>query len=165
MQIIMIRRTNLLGAAIAAALVLLINPVAGAETTPANDLTPQFLNGGIHVDGLRAVEVGGIVVLRGQTDDASNAIAAAELAGKLGYNRVANLIRIVDVPDDARIERTAERQLAMHRALDGCTFHVDSDRGVLTVAGRVKYELQKDVAMDVLRNIDGVRLVRASLQR
>ena len=158
-------RRNLFGAALAAALVLTLTPPARAASAPATvDLTQQFVSAGVHVSYLKAVEVGGIVVLRGDTDDAANAALAAATAQTLGYTRVANLIRVVDAPDDAKIERVAERQLAT-RVLDGCTFHVDSEKGVLTVDGRVQYELQKDLAMNILRSIDGVREVRASLQR
>lgn len=158
-------KRKLFGAALGVALVLTLNPNAYADASPAVvDLTQQFVAAGVHVNGLRAVEVGGIVVLRGDTDDAANAQAAAAEAQTLGYSRVANLIRIVDVPDDAKIQRVAERQLAT-RVLDGCTFHVDSAKGVLTVDGKVQYELQKDLALSILRNIDGVREVRASLQR
>lgn len=159
------RSNRIFGAALAAALVLILVPHLQADSGPQTlDVTQQFINAGVRVDGLRAVEVGGIVILRGQTYEAANAQAATAAAQTLGYARVANLIRVVDVPDDARIERVAERELAT-RALDGCTFHVDSDHGVLTVDGKVRYELQKDVALALLRNIDGVREVRASLQR
>lgn len=155
------------GAAILTAMVLTIAPFTAQAATSgpqAVDLTQRFVDEGIQINGLRALEIGGIVVLRGQTESASNAAAATAAAGRLGYTRVANLIRIVDAPDDAMIERAAERKLST-RTLDGCTFRVDSDRGVLSVAGRVKYELQKDVAVSLLRNIAGVREVRASLER
>ncbi|MEO8034957.1 MAG: BON domain-containing protein [Acidobacteriota bacterium] len=153
------------GAAIALAVTLAVLPSANARTGPQTvDLTKQFLSSGAQVDGLRATEIGGIVLLRGETDDPAKAEAATTLAHTLGYARVANLIRIVDPPDDARIERTAERRLAT-RTLDGCNFVVDSNGGVVTVAGHVRYELQKDVAMSILRKIDGVREVRSSIQR
>lgn len=143
----------------------LIATAAGAATTPQPvDRTAQFVAAGVQINGLRALEVGGIVVIRGTTDSDAKAQAASVAAETLGYTRVANLIRVVDAPDDAKIERTAERQLAT-RVLDGCTFHLDSQQGVLTVDGHVRHELQKDVAMSILRNIDGVREVHASLQR
>jgi osmotically-inducible protein OsmY len=102
-------------------------------------------------------------VLRGRTTDPSLAERAGVLALSLGYARVANLIRVVAPPDDAAIQRVAERQLAMHRALDGCKFRVDSTAGVVTVGGKVNQELQKDVAIGLLRQIDGVRSVRSDL--
>ena len=52
----------------------------------------------------------------------------------------------------------------MQRALDGCSLRVDSQKGVLTVVGKVASPLQKDVAIGVLRNIDGVRSVKANFE-
>ena len=161
------RLTNSLGGVLAAAVLVTFLPVAyAAGPVPKTvDLTQQFVAAGIHnVDGLRALEVGGIVILRGETYDAANAEAAGNEAQTLGYTRVANLIRVIDPPDDERITRTAERQLAT-RALDGCKFHLDSEHGVLTVSGTVRYELQKDVALSILRDIDGVRELRASFDQ
>jgi osmotically-inducible protein OsmY len=152
---------NSIGAATFAALCLVAVP-SFADNTTTVDVTSQ-IQPAVNVDGLSAVEIGGIVVLRGRTTDPSVAARAGVLAKNLGYARVANLIQVTTPPDDAAIERTAERQLAIHRALDGCQFHVDSTGGVVTVAGKVSHELQKDVAMGVLRQIDGVRSVRADL--
>jgi osmotically-inducible protein OsmY len=155
------KRTHL-AAALAALVLTLGSQPLFAQQPQAKDLTSQFTS--VQVKNLRATEIGGIVVLRGDTESARSAAAATAQARTLGYTRIANLIRVVEPPDDAKIERTAERQLAT-RALDGCSFQLDSDGGVLHVGGTVKYELQKDVAVSLLRNIDGVREVRASLQR
>ena len=157
----MTTRTALLGAATVATLCLFSLP-AIADSTAVVDLTPQ-LKSEVEVDGLSAVEVGGIVILRGRTSDAAVAQRAGVLTQSLGYTRIANLIRIVPPPDDAAIARQAERRLAMHRSLDGCRLRVDSNHGVLTVAGKVNQELQKDIAIDLLRQIEGVRSVRADL--
>ncbi|MDQ6799223.1 MAG: BON domain-containing protein [Acidobacteriota bacterium] len=154
-------RTTYLGAATLAALCCIAIPMY-ADSNAVVDLTSQLRND-VRIDGLSAVEVGGIVVLRGRTGDASLAERAGVLAQKLGYARVANLIRVVAPPDDAAIQRMAERKLATDRALDGCRFHVDSNGGVVTVAGKVNQELQKDVAVDVLRQIEGVRSVHSDL--
>jgi osmotically-inducible protein OsmY len=160
----MIPKTSILSAASVAALLLLSTP-AKADTAATVDLTAQLLSAGLNVDGLRAVEVGGIVVLRGKTTDAAAAEHAGAAALKLGYGRVANLIQVVTPPDDARIERAAERKLAMARSLDGCKFRIDSNAGVLTVNGKVTHELQKDIALDVLKNIEGVRVVKADFRQ
>src|SRR3954454_17708097 len=93
----------------------------------AHDVTPQLVTAGVTVDGLRAVEVGGIVVLRGRTADKTAAEQAATVAQSLGFTRVANLIQVADVPDDARIMRLAERELSVHRGLDGTQIVVDSN--------------------------------------
>lgn len=158
-------RTSLLGAALtAAALVILpINSVK-ADSTASVDITPQLQRSGVDIDGLRGIEVGGIVILRGRAADAATAALAGAYVTQLGYTRVANLIEVVEPPDDAKIERTAERQLGLQRSLDGCNLHVDSNRGVVTVQGRVNSELQKDVALDIVRNIDGVRVVKAGFR-
>ena len=157
-------KSSMISAAIVAVLLLTSIPLH-ANSVAVVDLTPQLQMAGLDIDGLQALEVGGIVVLRGRTVDPGAAARAGVLTQNLGYARVANLIRIVPPPDDAAIQRTAERQLAMQRALDGCTFRIDSQLGILTVAGKVQFELQKDVALNALRNINGVRSVKASFQQ
>jgi osmotically-inducible protein OsmY len=152
-----------LSATILAALLILSIPAVAADTSPAtNEVTARFADGGFKINGLRAIEVGGIVVLRGKTTDPAEVARVAEYAHNLGYQRVANVVGVVEPPDDAVIERTAERKLASQRSLDGCTFHIDSQDGVVHVAGHVQFELQKDVAIGLIRNIDGVREVQAA---
>jgi osmotically-inducible protein OsmY len=152
-------RTTYLGAATLAALCFIAIPMHG-DSNAVVDLTSQLQND-VKVDGLSAIEVGGIVVLRGRVTDASAAERAGVLVQNLGYARIANLIRVVAPPDDAAIRRIAERQLATHRALDGCKLYVDSNAGIVTVGGTVSQELQKDVAINLLQRIDGVRSVRS----
>ena len=77
---------------------------------------------------------------------------------------MANVVGLVEAPDDEMIERRAERALAS-RSLEGCTFHIDSQQGVVHVAGHVQFELQKDVVVGLIRGIDGVREVKMELQR
>ncbi len=136
-----------------------------AETPATHDVTAQFVSGGVIVEGFRAIEIGGIVVLRGHATDTSFAEQAAIVAQTLGYNRVANLILVDAVPDDARIARAAERVLALQRGLDGTQIVVESSNGVVRLSGTVSNELQKDMAVDVVRNIDGVRSVQMALKR
>jgi hyperosmotically inducible protein len=119
----------------------------------------------VAVEGFRAVEVGGIVVLRGRAANEGSAQQAASIVQSLGYARVANLIQIANVPDDARITRAAERELAVHRGLDGTQIAVDSSNGVVRLSGKVSSELQKDMAATLVRSIDGVRAVQIALQR
>lgn len=159
----MTTRTSLLGTALCAALLVLPN-AAKADSNASVDITPQLRNSSLDIDNLRGIEVGGIVILRGRAVDAATAALAGAYATQLGYTRVANLIEVVEPPDDKQIERTAERQLALQRSLDGCNLHVDSNRGVVTLQGRVNSELQKDVALDIVRNIDGVRSVKAGFR-
>lgn len=157
------KTTTLLSAAALSALLLLPSN-AKADATASVDITPQLRQAGLAIDDLRGIEVGGIVILRGHATNAATAALAGAYTTQLGYTRVANLIEVITPPDDAKIERIAERKLALQRALDGCNLHVDSSNGVVTVAGKVNSELQKDVAMDIVRNIDGVRSVRAGFR-
>jgi osmotically-inducible protein OsmY len=161
-------RTSL-GSTLAVVLVVaLAIPAAALAATPepqTNDLSTAFRAANLGIDELRVVEVGGIVVIRGRAVGKANAEAATLMARTLGYERVANLVQIIEPPDDEAIERRAERALASQRALDGCNFQLDSDNGALRVAGTVKYELQKDMAVHVLRGVDGVRTVQADLHR
>jgi osmotically-inducible protein OsmY len=162
---ITLMRANNLKQTIAAVTFALAALPLFAQQPATRDLTSQFTNAGVVIDGLRAVEVGGIVVLRGRTMDRSSAEQAASIAQTLGYARVANLIQVAEAPDDARIERAAERQLAVHRGLDGTQIAVDSTNGFVRLTGKVYSELQKDMAVSLIRNIDGVRAVHAELQR
>lgn len=154
--------------ALAAVLTIALGTFDAAWAAPASapksvDLTQQFRAAGADAEALQVSEIGGIVVIRGRTLDSAKAAEAGRIAQSLGYARVANLVQVVEPEDDAAIERRAERELAIHRSLDGCTFSVDSQHGVVRIAGRVHSELQKDVAVQLLRNVDGVREVHSSL--
>lgn len=142
-------------------------PMANAEvkTPQATTLTQQFVDAGLVIDRLQVFEIGGIVLIRGRAADKAQAAEAGRVALNLGYERVANLIQVIETPDDVKIEQIAQRELTLHRALDGCKFRIDSEKGVLSVNGEVQHELQKDVAMQLLRTIDGVRELRAELVR
>jgi osmotically-inducible protein OsmY len=159
-----VMRANNLKISVAVALFLMAVPVMALQPA-SHDVTAQLVTAGVAVQDLRAVEVGGIVVLRGRTTDPAAAQQAATIAATLGYARVANLIQVLEVADDARIERTAERRLATYRGLDGTQIAVDSTNGVLRLTGKVSNELQKDMAASLVRNIDGVRGVQVALQR
>lgn len=156
-------RTPAALSAILFAAVLAISAPLSAETPKAQNLTAAFRAEGSLLYRLQVFEVGGVVVIRGRARSESEKEAVSEIATRLGYSRVANLVTITAAPDDAAIERLAERELALHRGLDGCTFSVNSHDGIVRVAGRVHRELQKDMALAVLRNIDGVRAVETSL--
>lgn len=147
-----------------AAILIAITPAALAAAPQTNDITNQFRAAGASVDRLQVYEISGIVILRGRVADKAEAEALGQYASTLGYTRVANLIQIA--PNmDAQIARAAERELTIHRSLDGCRFSVSSDNGVLRVAGTVRHELQKDVASQLLRSIDGVKSVEMTLNR
>jgi osmotically-inducible protein OsmY len=147
-----------------AAIVIALTPAALAATPQTIDLTDQFRVAGTTVDRLQVYEISGIVVIRGRVADKAQAEIIGQHAATLGYTRVANLIQIVE-DTDARITRAAERELTIHRSLDGCRFQVSSDNGIVKVAGSVRHELQKDVALQLLRGIDGVKSVQVQLDR
>ena len=152
--------------AIAALSVTLAVPAAQAAQPDTRDVTKLFVDGGVAVDRLQAVEVGGILILRGRTEDPERAAAASRFAQSLGYARVANLVQVTQPADDANIARKVERELTIHRGLDGCNFRVASTGGVVRIAGRINNELQRDMAIQLVRNVDGVRAVQADeLQR
>ena len=144
----------------------LIVPAAWAvQPDNTKDVTALFANSGVPVQGLRAIDVGGILVLRGNTADAAQAQAVAAYAKTLGYARVANLVRVDQAVDDAKLERNIERQLSLSRGFDGCNIKINSQDGVVRISGTVQHELQKDYALEVVRNVDGVKSVRSDLQR
>ena len=147
-----------------AAILIAITPAAVAASPEAIDLTSQFREAGASIDRLQVYEIAGIVIIRGRTPQKAQAEEIGRMALALGHERVANLIQIVE-HDDAKLARAAEVELSVHRALDGCRFRVTSEEGVVRVAGSVTHELQKDVAAQVVRSIDGVRSVQVNLDR
>jgi osmotically-inducible protein OsmY len=158
--------TSTLSAVIFAALLFPVARAEAATAAPAaTDITASFISAGLNVADLRAVEVGGIVVLRGNTASTDDAARAVQVARDLGYTRVANLIRVLEPIDDAALQRLAERELSRHRGLDGSHIRIKSERGIVNLAGSVSMELQKDMAVTLIRNLDGVRGVTSSLQR
>ena len=155
-------RAQLIAAVVAA---ILIAPAAWAVQPDSKDVTQLFVNGGIAVDGPRAVDVGGILVLRGRTNDPAQSEAASAYARSLGYARVANLVQIAEPVNDAAIARRIEREIGLQRSLDGCNIKINSQGGIVRISGTVQRELQKDFAVEVVRNVDGVKSVQSDLQR
>lgn len=151
-------------AVVVAAFSLAITPILSAAEPEAVDLTNVFRSAGANVEQLRVYEIAGVVLLRGRVNEKSQAEEVGRIAQTLGYQRVANLIQVVD-HRDKEIARRAEIELTVNRSLDGCRFHVTSNEGNVRVAGQVKHELQKDVAAQVLRNINGIRSVEFALTR
>jgi osmotically-inducible protein OsmY len=153
-------------AATTLALLLLAGALpASSSSAKQNDITPLFRSAGLPIENLQVYEVGGVVLIRGRSMDRAAAEEAGRIAVNLGFTRIANLVQVVQPPDDVAIERIAERELGRHRSLDGCNFHIDSDGGIVRVGGTVRSETQKDYAIELLRSIDGVREVHADLQR
>ena len=149
-----------LRAALCALIAFTAFPFAASAQTKVFDLTPAFLECGADVDELLVYRVGGIVIIRGTTGDASKAADAGRIATFLGYDRVANLIRVVDEPaTDAQIAARGQRQLELEPMLVGCKFHVDSTLGVVQVRGTVRQAGQKSLAIEILHRLPGVKEV------
>jgi osmotically-inducible protein OsmY len=144
-----------------AALLALAAPLAAQ--TDLHPLAQAIAGAGSEVRSLKVIETEGIVIVRGQV----TSIAAFEMAEAVvrgaGYARVANLIRLTPLTDDTAIERQVERELALSRSLEGCSFRLESSDGVLRLAGTVRYEMQKDVAERIARRVAGVRNVVVTL--
>ena len=135
-------------------------PVAASALTQFIDLTPTFVDCGVDVEELLVYRVGGIVLIRGTTNDAAKAAEAGRVATLLGYDRVANLIRVVDEPAaDRSIEERGHRELDLEPMLDGCNFRLHSTLGVVSVGGRVGHESQKTLAIEILLDVRGVKQV------
>jgi osmotically-inducible protein OsmY len=140
--------------------VVLLFPFAAPAQTKVFDLTPAFIDCGADIEELLVYRVGGIVLIRGTTSDATKAADAGRIATFLGYERVANLIKVTDeVADDALIEARGHRQLDLEPMLDGCRLRVDSSLGIVQVGGKVKREAQKTLAIEILLRVTGVREV------
>src|SRR5947199_3298798 len=140
----LIRTTTIRSAFFMAALLVSSIAAAASSAPAANDVTDKFIAAGVQVPDLHAVEVGGIVVLRGTAASPAEAENAGKVAQDLGYTRVANLVRGLEPADDANIQRLAERELSRHRGLDGSNIRIRSLHGVVNLAGSVSQELQMD---------------------
>ncbi|MDQ6800458.1 MAG: BON domain-containing protein [Acidobacteriota bacterium] len=139
-------------------------PIAASAQSEPVDLTAQFRSSGVDIADLQVYQINGIVLIRGTSADKVKAENAGIVAKNLGYPRVANLIGLSGAIRDVDIVRFAEGSLVRGRALEGCKFHIDSVNGIVTIGGSVYQEMQRDVAVDLLRKIDGVKEVRSTLK-
>jgi osmotically-inducible protein OsmY len=139
-------------------------PMAARGQSDAIDITDSFVKAGVvDVDHLLVYQINGIVLMRGAAAGRATAEEAARVAKTLGYARVANLIQVIGPSDDVTIVRSAEGALGRSESLVGCKFHLDSVRGVVRVGGNVDKEIQKDVAIELLRRVRGVKEVHSDL--
>lgn len=151
-----------MAAAIAAASMFFFPTSASAET---RDVLAALQNAGIPVSKLNVIQTEGITILRGQVTRREYSERVAEVIRGMGYQRVANMLTVVPLPEDEALVLEAERKLSLTRSLDGCRLKVDVDNGALHLTGTVDAELQKDLAVSVLEQIEGVRSVSATLTR
>jgi osmotically-inducible protein OsmY len=156
--------TSTLRAALLAVFVASLLPVAASAQSEPIDLTAVFRSSGVDITNLQVSEINGIVLIRGTSADRAKVENAGTVAKNLGYQRVANLIGLVGTTKDVDIVRFAESNLVRQRSLEGCRFYLDSLNGVVRIGGSVYQEMQKDVAIDVLRKIDGVKEVHSTLK-
>src|SRR5687767_12141160 len=84
-----------------AVLVALTALPAAAAAPEARNITAQFAGDSLAVDRMQVYEVGGVVIIRGRTYERSAAEAASLRAQVLGYSRIANLIQVLEAPNDA----------------------------------------------------------------
>jgi osmotically-inducible protein OsmY len=144
----------------------IVFPFAAFAQTDVIDLTPAFIKTGLVIDGLAVSQISDIVVIRGKTSDRTRAEEAGRVAMTLGYRRIANLIVVRDdVTADAAIVYTGQRRLELERALAGCRFRVESNRGAIRVTGSVDGDAQASLAVQILSRIDGVKEVHFDLAR
>src|SRR2546423_14891068 len=93
--VLVMRSNNLKSRLAAVAIAISFSAIPAFAIQPSvHDVTAQLVSAGVTVDALRAVEVGGIVVLRGRTADRASAEQASTAAQSLGFTRVANLIQV-----------------------------------------------------------------------
>lgn len=140
--------------------------IASTTTVPsAERLAGAIRNEGLLVDSLIVTEMDGILLIRGRAPERATIARIGQLAAELGHPRVANLVVHTPAIADDEIERTAERELAESRSLEGCRLSVSSKAGVVLVSGKVRQDLQREAAASLLRNLPGVREVRTDLAR
>jgi osmotically-inducible protein OsmY len=106
-----------------------------------------------------------VTIVRGKVPDRASVDQAADILQAAGYRRIANLLTVSSRPDDDTLRRTVERQLLRTRSLDGCRFRVSLQGGVVHLQGTVRRDLQRDLAVDLAKSVEGVREVVSSLQR
>lgn len=150
---------------IALALMLIPAAAAGQPTTAEATIKQALLDAGLYVDKIKIVPVEGIVIVRGRVPDQESFLRAKDVFQRLSSLRVANLLKVSPVPDDQQIELAAERALHITRTLEGSRLRVHSRDGVVTIVGKVRHELQRDAAVNIVRGVEGVREVQNTIEK
>jgi osmotically-inducible protein OsmY len=158
------RLTRSFRAALLVSLAVSLSPLAARAQSEPTDLTAVFRSAGVDITDLQVYQISGVVLIRGISADRGKVENAGTVATNLGYQRVANLIELAAPSNDVNIVRFAEGSLGRQPTLDGCRFHIVSLNGIVRIGGSVDRELQKDVAVEVLRKIDGVKEVHSTLK-
>lgn len=137
-------------------------PLAKAEVTP--ETYGALVTAGVDTRDVKLIEVEGILIVRGRVPNRASIDQASSTLRSLGFARVANLLKVSGRPDDEQIRRNVERALVNSPSLDGCKFRINTQSGVVKLDGTVRDELQKDVATDIAREVEGVTEVVNALQ-
>jgi osmotically-inducible protein OsmY len=123
----------------------------------------------------------GVVTLKGKAPTADAKLLAGSLASNTeGVYQVNNLISLgaadtsttraetaakttEEALSDAWITSKVKASLLYSRSLDGLTINVDTRTGMVSLSGDVGSSEEKDVALELARNVRGVRGVDADL--
>ncbi len=143
--------------------IMMFVPLAAFAQTNAVDLTTVFVDGGVTIDRLLVYQIGGIVLIRGRTDNPDMAAEGGRFATIRGYKRVANMIEINTAIGDNGIDRLARNQLERARELADCRFQLNSVGGVVSLRGQIAQEFQRNLAIRLVNRIDGVKSVQSTL--
>lgn len=117
----------------------------------------------IQVSSLAVQEVEGIVIVRGSVGSLADRDRIVPVLNNAGYQRVANMVNVATAPTDQAIARAAERELSRNGALEGSSLRVSCNNGIILLRGAVRSDNQKQLAVDAVQHVDGVRAVRADL--
>ena len=133
--------------------------LAGLPLGAATDDLEGRLRESMPATRIQVVEVDGIVLLRGTVTTAGERIAAERLTRGAGYERVANLLRVVAPPTDEEIRVGVERSMRDLRALGlSRDVSIRTENGVVHLNGTFPDEARQPI-VDVIRRIDGVQSV------
>src|SRR5687768_16978301 len=109
------------------ALALMLIPASAAGQTPEEMAVKVAVdNAGITIDKLMVIPVEGIVIVRGRVATPEVHKRLAQVLTGLDL-RIANLVKILPIPDDVQIQLAAERALHTTRTLDGSKLRVSAN--------------------------------------
>lgn len=118
---------------------------------------------GIQIADLNVQQIEAITIVRGNVTSAAERDRIAPVLALAGYQRVANMVQVVGSPNDLAIARAAERELSRKGVLEGSNLRVSCKNGVVVLGGAVRSANQRQLALDTIHHLSGVRAVRADL--
>lgn len=110
----------------------------------------------------------GVVTLSGQVDSYARKLAIERAARKiLGVKAVAEEIKVgvstVDHRTDTEIAQAVATALAWHTAVQEDKIKIIVEGGVVTLAGEVDWNYQRQAAVDAIKSLYGVRWVNNAI--